>query len=794
MSAVRIVGERARRIEDPALLRGAGRYTDDIELPGLLHAAFVRSPHAHALIKGIDAAAALAFPGVHAVYTSENLAKGLTRLRMPLGFPSTALPADITPYVLTPKEVCFVGEAVAMVVADSRYTAEDAASAVMVDYEPLPAVSDCRAGLDPSAPKVRLEAASNVLTQFRVAYGDAAKAFEGAAHVFREQLHQHRGAAHSIEGRAVVARYEAGEGRLTLWSSTQMAHDLWHTVADMLGMAEDRIRVATPDVGGGFGAKFLVYPEEIAVPAAARLLGRPVKWIEDRMEHFVSAIQERDQYWDMEIALDAEARILGLRGRLVHDQGAYTPQGINCAYNAATSVTGPYIVPTHDLDVVVAQTNKVYTIPVRGAGYPEAAFTMERLMDRVARELHLDRAEVRRRNLVPADKMPYEKPLRNRAGAPLVLDSGDYAACQSKVLAAIDYAGFPARQARARREGRYLGLGFAHGVKGTGRGPFESATVRVAPSGRVSVYSGALAMGQGLHTVLAQICAGELGVRLHDIDVITGDTSYVSLGMGGFGSRQTITAGSSVQLAALKVREKAIKVGAQMLEAAEADLELAEGTVRVAGTNRSVTLAAIARLMRGAPGYAFPAGVEPGLESSHQWRTDEMAYANSFHACEVEVDVETGGVRLLRYIALQDSGKLINPMLVEGQLHGGVAHGIGNALFEWMGFDENAQPLTTTFADYLLPTSTEVPSIEVLFHQSPSPLNPLGVKGVGEGGTVPVAATVVSAVENALEPFGVHIAQAPITPVRLLELMGRSPGMAFASPAGVTRLVGGSNA
>jgi carbon-monoxide dehydrogenase large subunit len=367
--------------------------------------------------------------------------------------------------------------------------------------------------------------------------------------------------------------------------------------------------------------------------------------------------------------------------------------------------------------------------------------------------------------------MPYEKPLKNRAGAPLILDSGDYLACQDKVLARIDYAGFRQRQETARAKGRYIGLGFAHGVKGTGRGPFESGTVRIAPSGRVSVYSGALAMGQGLHTALAQICAEHLGVRIEDIQVITGDTSYVSLGMGGFASRQTVTAGSSVHFAALKVREKALKAAAQELEAAETDLEFADGTVRIAGTNRSVTLGKLARLLRGVPGYSMPSGVEPGLEASFQWQTDQMAFANSFHACEVEVDVETGGVRILRYVALQDSGRLVNPMIVEGQLHGGIAHGIGNALFEWMGFDENAQPVTTTFADYLLPTSTDVPGIELLFHESPSPFNPLGVKGVGEGGTVPVAATVVSAVEDALGPFGVHLAQAPITPVRLLELI-----------------------
>jgi len=780
VSNARVVGTRARRIEDPRLLRGAGRFAPDIALPGLLHAAFVRSPHAHALIRSIDTAAARALAGVHAVLTAKELAQAGVRLRMPLGFPSTALPDNITPFVLAPSEVCFAGEAVAMVVADSRYIAEDAAAAVEIDYEALPAVSDLEGALAAGAPKVRKEAPSNVLTRFRVAYGDAAGAFAGAAHVFGERLEQHRGAAHPIEGRGAVARYDPGEDRLTVWSSTQMAHDLWMTLAQLLGMAEDRIRVAAPDVGGGFGAKFLVYPEEIAVAAASRLLARPVKWIEDRMEHFLSAIQERDQIWDVEIAVDRNAHLLGIRGALIHDQGAYTPQGINCAYNASTSVSGPYVVPSYDLDVLVVQTNKVPTIPVRGAGYPQACFTMERLMDRVARALNLDRAEVRRRNLVSASKMPYEKPLRNRAGTPIVLDSGDYLGCQQKVLDAIGYSDFPVRQAAARTQHRHIGIGIAHGVKGTGRGPFESGTVRVSPSGRVSVYSGALAMGQGLHTALAQICADELGVRPQDIEVITGDTGYVSLGLGGFASRQLVTAGSSVHLAARKVREKALKVAAQQLEAAQADLELADGAVRIAGTNRAITLAAIARLLRGVPGYSLPAGVDPGLEASFQWQTDQMAYAHSFHACEVEVDAETGGVKILRYVAVQDSGKLVNPLIVEGQVHGGIAHGIGNALFERMRFDEAAQPLTTTFADYLLPTSTDVPTIEVLLHESPSPFNPLGAKGVGEGGTVPVAAAVISAIEDAL---GVHIHEAPISPARLVELLEANSAAGAIAPA-----------
>ncbi|HEY6821085.1 MAG TPA: xanthine dehydrogenase family protein molybdopterin-binding subunit [Burkholderiales bacterium] len=762
MSA-RVVGQRARRIEDPALLRGAGRYADDIHLPGMLHAAFVRSPHAHALVRSVRAPT---FPGVIAIYT----AKELNLKRLPLGFPTSALPEGITPYALAPAEVCFVGEAVAMVIAESRYLAEDAAALVEVEYEPLPIVADLDAALAPDAPRARLES-PNVLTQFRVGYGDCATVFKNSSFTFKESLEAHRGAAHPIEGRGLVVQYDPGEDRMTVWSSSQMAHDIRLMIAELLGMPEERIRVAQPDVGGGFGAKFLVYPEEIAVAAAARLLGRPLKWIEDRLEHFLGALQERDQRWEMEIAADRDGRIRGVRGRLLHDQGAYMPQGINCAYNAATSVTGPYVIPAYDLDVVVAQTNKVFVVPVRGAGYPQAAFIMERLLDRVARELKLDRAEVRRINLVPAEKMPYTKALKNRAGAPLVLDSGDYPRCQEKVLQAISYETFPARQAAARKQNRHIGIGIAHGVKGTGRGPFESGIVRVSPTGRVTVATGALAMGQGLRTALAQICAEQLGLALEQIDVVSGDTASVSLGMGGFASRQTVTAGSSVHFAALKVREKAIKVAAQLLEAAEADLDLEEGSVVVKGTDRSVSLGKIARLLRGIPGYAMPAGVEAGLEASFNWQTDQMAYAHSFHACEVEVDVETGGVKILRYVALQDSGKLVNPSIVEGQVHGGIVHGIGNSLFEEMRYDENAQPLTTTLADYLLPTSTEVPNLEVLLHESPSPFNPLGAKGVGEGGTVPVAGAIISAIEDALSPFNVRIRRAPVNPVMLLEMI-----------------------
>jgi carbon-monoxide dehydrogenase large subunit len=768
----RQVGERIRRIEDPALLRGAGRFVGDIDLPGMLHAAFVRSPYAHAIIKGIDVGAAATMPGVVAVMTARDIKRGLSTLRMPLGFPTTALPPDITPFVLTPEEVCFVGEAVALVLATSRYTAEDGAAAVSVDYEPLPVLADCRDALKPGSPRVRREASDNVLCTFNVSYGDCTVALAGAEHVFAEKLHQHRGGAHPIEGRGIVADFDPRVQTMRVWSSTQMSHELQFTVAEMLGMAEQAVRVIAPDVGGGFGAKFLVYPEEIAIAAAARLHARPVKWIEDRAEHFVSAIQERDQHWEVEIGVDDQGRILGVRGRMIHDQGAYTPQGINCAYNAATAVTGPYIVPSYDLDVFVAQTNKVFTIPVRGAGYPEGTFVMERLLDRVARELGIDRALVRERNLVAADQMPYVKPLKNRAGHPITLDSGNYLACQQKVLEAIDYAGFVERRKQARASGRHIGIGMAHGVKGTGRGPFESASVRIAPSGRVTVSTGAMAMGQGVSTALAQIAAEVLGASVESIDVVAGDTAAISMGIGGFASRQTATAGSSVLLAAREVDDKARKVASTMLEVAAADLVLRDGNVEVRGVpEMSVPLTRIARLLRGIPGYDLPKGVGAGLEATVNWEPDAMAYANAFHACEVEVDVETGGVTLLRYVAMQDSGRLVNPMIVEGQVHGGIVHGIGNALFEYMRYDENAQPLTTTFADYLLPTSTEIPHLQILFMESPSVTNPLGVKGVGEVGTIPVTAAIASAVDDALSEYGVRVRAVPIDPVRVVEMI-----------------------
>jgi carbon-monoxide dehydrogenase large subunit len=769
------IGQPLARLEDGPLIRGHGRFIDDLSFPGLLEAAFVRSPHAHAAIRSIDVAAARGLPGVHAVFTLADLAPLLAQQRLPLQFRTAQLPPEITPLVLAKDEVAFVGEAVAIVIAETRYIAEDAAAQVAVDYEPLPAVSDCRHALAPSSPLAHRGRKSNLLIEFRQSYGDAAAAFARAPHQVSVNLKQHRGGAHSIEGRGVIASYDTNEDRLTLWSSTQLAHEVRAFLMLLLRLDENRLRVVAPDVGGGFGAKFVMYPEEVAIAAACLKLRQPIKWIEDRREHFLAAVQEREQYWDLEAACDDDGRLLAVRGRMIHDEGAYTPQGINLPYNASTALPGPYVLPAYDLLVQVVETNKVATMPVRGAGYPEGAFAMDRLLDRIAQKLGLDRGEVRRRNLVTPDKMPYVTPLKTRSGSAVTLDSGDYPKCLALALETIDHAGFAARARDAAARARHLGLGIGLGVKGTGRGPFESGIVRIGRSGRISVYTGAMPMGQGIKTALAQICAEQFGVAPAEVTVVAGDTAVIPHGQGGFASRQTVTAGSAVHLAARAVREKAIDVAAHLLEANPADLEVRDGRIEITGAPGSgFSLREVAEAVSGVPGYAMPGAFEPGLESLQNFMPSALTYGGGCHAVEVEVDSETGGVRVLRYVVVNDSGRVINPMIVEGQVVGGTAHGIGNALFEWMGYDAAAQPVTTTFAEYLLVSATEVPNIEVKLVEFPSPLNPLGVKGVGEAGCVPAASAIVSAVEHALAPFGVRIEEYPISPARLMALIGAS--------------------
>jgi carbon-monoxide dehydrogenase large subunit len=546
-------------------------------------------------------------------------------------------------------------------------------------------------------------------------------------------------------------------------------------LCDMLGWDETRVRVVTPDVGGGFGPKLIFYPEDVAVALAAILLKRPVAWSEDRREHFVATTQERDQYWEIEIAVDDGARILGVRGTLLHEHGAYTARGVNLPYESAQTVTLPYEVPAYRLNVKLALTNKVPVTPVRGAGQPQGAFAMERLLDRVARELSLDRAEVRARNLIGPGRMPYTKPLKSRGGLSVVLDSGDYPRCQAMAMAAIGWKDFAARKDAARRAGRHIGVGLANFVKGTGRGPFEPVTVRIHPSGRIHVASGASAMGQSTKTMLAQIVADALGGSLANIIVTTGDTGAISMGIGGFNSRQAVLAGSSAHLAAWRVRDKVLAVAGKMLELPPEALEIDGDVVQAKARPRTqIALAQLARAVAGIPGFTLPGGVSPGLEATEHFVRDEMAFANGTGAAEIEVDAETGAVKIVKFVIAHDCGRIINPMIVDGQIVGAVAHGMGNALYEWMRFDDQCQPLTATLADYLLIGATETPPIKVLHWESPSPLNPLGVKGVGECGVLPVAPAIMSAIEDALSQWDIRIARTPLMPPDIVALIAQA--------------------
>ena len=767
-----VFGAKVKRVEDPALLRGKGRFVDDIRLPGLLYASFVRSPHAHATIQTVSTDAARATDGCRGVYTIDELAPHLERETLPVGMPSAALRQSLDPPVLARSMVRYVGEPVAAVVADDPYTAEDAAAAVEVDYQPLPVANHCVDASLSGAALAQIGALDNVVGEFTLDYGDCARAFAEAPNVFANEFFQHKGLGHAIECRGVVARWDALDDLLTVWTGTQMAHRARAILAGLYGWDEERLRVIAPDVGGGFGPKFVFYAEEAVVPLLARLLERPVKWIEDRREHFLAATQERDQHWTVEVAADGDGRLIGLRGKLIHDHGAYTPYGINLPYNSATNLIGPYELPNYALDVTVVATNKTPVTPVRGAGRPQGTFVMERMLDRIARELGLDRVEVRRRNLIGPNQMPYRTPIRNRDGSTMTYDSGDYPGCMAEAMSRADYDGFPVRRNEARGRGRYLGIGLANYVEGTGRGPFESAKVRVASSGHVFVYTGATSQGQGIATTLAQVCGRQIGVAIKNISVETGDSSKIPFGLGAFGSRQAVTAGSAVHVAANAVRDKAVRVAAHLLEVSPQDIELADGAAHVRGVPEiSISLGEVATALAGLPGLALPGTDEPGLQATSTYAPETLTYCNGTHVAEVDVDPETGEVRITSYVVVHDSGRMINPMIVEGQILGGIAHGLGNALLERMVFNADGQPQTTTLADYLLPTATTVPRINLWHQQSPSPFNPLGVKGAGEGGTIPAPAAIVSAVEDALAPFGVLIAECPVSPARIVELV-----------------------
>jgi aerobic carbon-monoxide dehydrogenase large subunit len=767
-----LLGRSVPRLEDARLLRGAARFVDDLDLPGLLHATFVRSPIAHGRIRRVDAAKARALPGVQAVLTHAGLRPVLACDRIPLALPLPAIRFHVDPYALARDEVCYVGEPIALIVAESRRIAEDAAALVALELEPLPAVVDPRAGLERGAPRARLDCPDNLVAHWVVQYGDVDAAFAAAAHRVSEHFRLHKGGGHSLETRAVLARYDAGDDMLTVWDSTQMPHKSKRVLVEALGLTEERVRVIAPDVGGGFGPKNPFYPEELAIPAVALALERPIKWIEDRRESFTATNHEREQDWDMEAAVDGGGKLLAVRGYLRHDHGAATPSGLSLPQNSATNFIGPYVLPAYRLEISLCLTNFVPATSTRGAGRTQGMFVMERLLDRVADALGLARDEVRRRNLISPRQMPYVTPVKTRDGLAMTYDSGDYPECQRRALAAAGWSDFPARRAAALRDGRRLGIGLSNYVEGTGRGPFESAAIRVGPSGRIFVTTGAAAQGQGTRTMLAQLVAGVLGVEPRQVHVTDGDTAASPLGLGAYASRQAVTAGNAAHLAALMVADKARRAVSTMLEVAPDDLELRGGEVRVKGVPQMKrTLGEVAHALSGVPGFALPGNIAPGLAAATDFQPPALTYSNGTHVVEAEVDPETGGVRLTRYVVVHDCGRMINPMMVEGQVHGAVVHGIGSTLLEWMRYDETGQPLTVSLADYLLPTVDVVPPIEIHHMESPSPLNPLGVKGTAESGTIGAPAAIVSAIEDALRPLEVRIRELPVTPARLLALI-----------------------
>jgi aerobic carbon-monoxide dehydrogenase large subunit len=760
------------RIEDMPLLRGRGRFVDDIALPDLLHANFVRSPVAHARLNGIDVRAARALPGVRGVFTYRDLRSLIGFDRIPLALPVSAIRHHIDPSWLVEKEMCFVGEPLAIVVAESRAIAEDAANLVMLEYEELPAVTDPVTALAPGAPKARLDCADNLVAQWALKYGDAERAFAGAAHRIARRFRIHKGGGHAIETRAVLARYDETEDLLTVWDGTQMPHKAKRVIIDTLGLVESQVRVIAPHVGGGFGPKNPFYPEELVVPAVARLLGAPVKWIEDRRESFTASNHEREQDWDLEVAVDADGKLLAVRGKVHHDHGSATPSGLSTAQNSASNFIGPYVLPAVNIEFAVCLTNFAPATSSRGAGRPQGTYAMERLLDCIAESLSLSRDEIRRRNLIGPEQMPYVTEVVTRDGLPMTYDSGDYPESQRRALKAAGWSDFPARQEAAHRQGRFIGLGLANYVEGTGRGPFESVSVRVGASGQIVVTTGATDQGQGTHTMLAQLAAETFGVAPDRVQVIAGDTAASPLGHGAYASRQAVTAGSSLHIASKLVADKAKAVASSMLEVAVDDLELADGDVRVRGVpGMKKSLGEIAHALSGVAGFSLPAGVTPGLAASNDFVPPAITYTSGTHACEVEVDPDTGHVRLTRYVVVHDCGRMISPVMVEGQVHGAVAHGIGAALYEWMRYDALGQPQTVTLADYMLPTSDTIPPIEIHHMESPTPLNPLGVKGAAESGTIGAPAAIVSAIEDALKPFGVRITDLPVTPARLLALI-----------------------
>jgi aerobic carbon-monoxide dehydrogenase large subunit len=776
----RYVGRSLLRREDRRLLTGQGQFIADLVLPRMLHAVLVRSQVAHARIRAVDLSRAAAAPGVAFALNGADLLQLLPpvpegQISMPSKWTSVIQHKFLNPQqpLLAHDKVRHVGEAMAIIVAENRDQAEDAAELVSWDLEELPAVIDPEAALRPDSVIVHDRFHTNLIGAFSVGRGDVDATLARAPHRLRRRFYHHRYAAVPMECRGVVSAYDPRTDSATIWSSTQVVHWVRREAAALLGLPEARVRCIALDVGGGFGGKGHVYPEDLLITFLARKLRRPVRWIEDRREHLISATHSRDQLHDIEAGFDDDGRILAMRDDYVVDCGAWNPIGSGVAYNTAVHLTGPYKIENLAASGKIVVTNKVPNAPYRGAGRPEAAFTMERTIDLVARRLGLEPAEVRRRNMIRAEEMPYRVGIPYRDGEPIVYDSGDYPGALQKALDALGgLAAFRQRQSGACREGRYLGLGIGCYIEGTGVGPFESAFVRIDPSGKVYVSSGACPQGQGMETIFSQVVADIWKVAPEDVVLTFADTAAIAIGFGTMASRSTVTASAAIHHASARLREKVFAIAANLLECAPADLELRDGGVGVVGVpGAALSLAKVAQAAR--PGWENPRpqGVEAGLEEIHYWQPATVTWSYAVHVAIVEIDRETGRVGIDGYAVAHDCGVVVNPMLVEGQIMGGSAQGLGGVLCEAIVYDSNGQLLSGSLMDYALPIASDIPAMQIVHQHSPSPLNPLGVKGVGEGGAVAPPAAIANAVCDALAPFGVEVNATPIKPEQLVRAM-----------------------
>jgi aerobic carbon-monoxide dehydrogenase large subunit len=757
-----LIGKRVRRKEDPRLITGTGTYVDDLKLPGMYYACVVRSPHAAALIKGIDTKAAAATPGVVAVYTGADV---MDVGPQPCG---ASLPGLRTPHhtVLATDRVYLVGHPVAVVVAADRYIARDAADKVEVDYEPTAAVADPEKALAPGAPAVHPEWPDNTAFTFHQEGGDAAKAFAEAEVIVKEKILSQRLVPSMMEPRGVVAEWKQGDQTLTIWTSTQTPHLVRSLLAGMLGLPEHRVRVVAPDVGGGFGAKISIYAEEALMGWVSRKLGKPVKWIESRRENFLCTSHGRGHVDYVEMAAKKDGTILGMKIKIIQDLGAYftmlTPA---IPTLSVLMLPGLYRFKHFTADIVGAFTNCVPTDAYRGAGRPEATHVVERMIDILADELGMDAVDIRMKNFVQPNEFPYATPTG------LMYDSGDYAAPLKKALDLVGYKNLLEDQKKARAAGRFMGIGIcAYGEicamgpsPATPAGGWEVATVKISPDGKVTVLTGVSPHGQGEETTFAQIAADMFGIPLDDVLVLHGDTGQIGYGIGTFGSRGTAVGGAALYFAIEDLKKKIKKFGEMILESD--DVSMDGGACVDNRTGKRAELKQIAAASYRA--MTLPKGTDPGLEATNFWEPPNFTFPFGAHICITEIDRETGAVEIKRYVAVDDCGNIINPMVVEGQVHGGVAQGLGQALFEQAVYDDNGQLLSGEFTDYAIPKAHMMPWIETDHTITPSPVNPLGVKGVGEAGTIGASPSAVNSVVDALSHIGVRHLDMPLTPEKV---------------------------